>query len=196
MKKLIFGVAITLVASFVNAATYNWSAVGSVFYGSSESFDEFDGYSIYAFDAVAKDLTTVSGALANGDLTVLNSALGNGTVNGYEFSFNGTGLTDDGAATPYANAFFVLVGEEGGDKYYTTYTIDPIKVTDAVVTGGAKLSTGDGWVVENLIGGEGWTAIATAGGEGGGGSGDVPEPTSGLLMLLGVAGLALRRKQA
>ena len=33
-----------------------------------------------------------------------------------------------------------------------------------------------------------WTSIASS-------SGDVPEPTSGLLLLLGVAGLALRRKQ-
>ena len=30
----------------------------------------------------------------------------------------------------------------------------------------------------------------------GGGTWNVPEPTSGLLLLLGVAGLALRRKQA
>ncbi len=39
----------------------------------------------------------------------------------------------------------------------------------------------------------GWTA---AGGGGGGGGSTIPEPTSGLLLLLGVAGLALKRKVA
>ena len=39
----------------------------------------------------------------------------------------------------------------------------------------------------------GWTA---AGGGGGGGGSTIPEPTSGLLLLLGVAGLALKRKLA
>jgi hypothetical protein len=37
-----------------------------------------------------------------------------------------------------------------------------------------------------------WSSMTS----GGGGSGDVPEPTSGLLLLLGVAGLALKRKVA
>jgi len=44
------------------------------------------------------------------------------------------------------------------------------------------MSASDGWQ------GAGWYSVATPS--------PIPEPTSGLLMLLGVAGLALKRKRA
>ena len=67
---------------------------------------------------------------------------------------------------------------ETGDGYWVS-DMQNININDAIKGGAAaSLAFGD---VDNIS----FTAI-----------GDVPEPTSGLLLLLGVAGLALRRRRA
>ena len=58
------------------------------------------------------------------------------------------------------------------------YAID---INAAATSGAAAMSASDGFK------GAGWYSVATS---------NVPEPTSGLLMLLGVAGLALKRTRA
>ena len=71
--------------------------------------------------------------------------------------------------------YFIL---ESGDYTYTSATIGPkaAQATDTTTVGFGNLKTA-------TTTGGGWQTAA------------VPEPTSGLLMLLGMAGLALRRRR-
>ena len=180
MKKLIMAVAIVCAAVAANAATYNWDAIGA-FYGGEESAtgEELAGTKIYAFDGNVYNMATVMAALGAGDTTVLGNALGSGAVDEYAgYEFSGTGISDDAADPAYINAFFVAVTAD--DQYATSIAIDPIKVTDAVIAAGASI--GNEWVVATLPGGADWQSV--------------PEPTSGLLLLVGMAGLALRRRRA
>ena len=184
MKKLITAVAIVCAAVAVNAATYDWGANGSFYWGDSATGDEFSGATIYAFDGNIYNSATVLSALASGSATALDGALNSGSVDAYaSFDFSGAGISDDNGTPKYINAFLVAITSDG--KYATAYNIDPIEVTDGVIANGANLAVD--WAMDNLPGSgvAGWTEVAA-----------VPEPTSGLLLLLGFAGLALRRRRA
>ena len=82
--------------------------------------------------------------------------------------------TSTGAGNDYS-FYFIL---ESGDYTYTSATIGPkaAQATDTTTVGFGNLKTA-------TTTGGGWQTAA------------VPEPTSGLLMLLGMAGLALRRRR-
>ena len=184
MKKLMMAAAIVCAAVAANAATYNWDSTGVFYWGNdSATGEELAGASIYLFDGNAGFTTASILSSLSTSTDILDSALGYGAVNELaEFSFNGTGIGDDGASPAYVNAILVAVTEDG--KFATAMDADPIKVTDAIVANGVSLTPD--WAVENLpaAGAAGWTAVAA------------PEPTSGLLLLIGVAGLALRRRRA
>ena len=94
-------------------------------------------------------------------------------------AYKATGAVDDASITSYdQQAIFVLVNK-AGDQY---------KITDAAVIGSEYVMIGQDT-------GKGNYPVSFSGDWKDFGGSDVPEPTSGLLLLLGVAGLALRRKQ-
>ena len=187
MKKILIGAAAVMFGIAANAATYNWTFVSS--WVSPDDNDPLEGATLYAFDANAYASSTIIAALdaaTDGGVATLANALGSGIVdaNG-EVTVNGSGLTDNGATPPYASMFGLLVDE---DKYYLVDGMSDVKITDTIAAGAkAGFNAGD------LVTGDTstWSTIG-----GGAGPSPIPEPTSGLLLLLGVAGLALRRKQA
>ena len=115
-----------------------------------------------------------------GSLTELNGAI---TMNTSGSSGSATGvlnLGDDGA-TVYGAVLFVLSDSTSGtDLWY-------MENAGSKTTAKAVQSLGN---LASKIGGTGaamaWTKVPA----------DVPEPTSAMLMLIGMAGLALRRKRA
>ena len=168
-----------------NASTYNWKLVSS--WVSPDDNDPLAGATLYAFDANAYSSATLLAALdkaTDGGAAALANALGSSAVNDEgEVTLAGSGLTDNGATPPYASMYGLLVD---GNGYYLVDGISDVKITDAIAAGSSALfNAGD------LVTGDSsnWSKI-------GGGSSSVPEPTSGLMLLLGVAGLALRRKRA
>ena len=184
MKKLMIAIAAAIVGFAVNAATINWTAQCS--WVSPDDDAALEGAKFYFFDENAYALATFSSEIGSKGADVFDNALGSGTVNGDgEVSFFGTGMTftNDGSAD-WANGYGVIVADKGGsDYYFTVGAADPVKVTSAILAGGSAAFVFDDQITGE-VGGAGWQSVAA------------PEPTSGLLLLLGVAGLALKRKRA
>ena len=190
MKKLIVmaGVVLGVIAS--EAATVQWNsgtiydsennkvgagAIEAILWESTSStaFSSLTGQDLYdAYKAGTVD-TLVSGATVK---TGSSTALGAANLT--------TGTSYDSGTTVYAALLYV---ETANDNYISNFaqaTASSAKVTTSDLTkyeGGSYLGTANGPAIS------GWTS--------GGGSGGVPEPTSGLLLLVGGAMLALRRKQ-
>lgn len=188
MKKLILTAAIVCAAVITQAATANWKVSASNIFDGTGSTTKYAG-SAYFFDADAisqsalfalfdmdngLDLSSQTGYLASG--TVANGVINANTA------ANKFGAFEQGSGDH--NFFFVLVD---GDKMYLSNTkMAAAGSTDSDVmlafgaqTAGSKLTT-VGYT------GVGQWAQSQA----------VPEPTSAMLVLLGVAGLALKRKRA
>ena len=187
MKKLMIVAAVAMFGIAANAATYNWALRSG--WVSPDDNDPLEGATLYAFDANAYSSATLLSALdaaTDGGAAALAHALGSSTVNDEgEVSVGGSGLTDNGADPAYASMYGLLVD---GDKYYLVDGMSDVKITSTITAGAeAVFNAGD------LVTGDPstWSTIG-----GGAGPSPIPEPTSGLLMLLGVAGLALRRKRA
>lgn len=185
MKKLMIAAAVAVLGISVNAASYTWTAANSAYYvGVDSQYNEFDGYGVYLFDLNALSMTAsdVTTSLAGGT-DILESALASTSITeGYAYEMSSTALTlATGKGTPeYINALAVLVTSD--EKFFTAQEIN-VKVTSAVESGGADLGAEFAMSALPASGAEGWTQVA-------------PEPTSGLLLLVGVAGLALRRRRA
>lgn len=185
-------VAIVCAAAVSQAANYNWDAMGSAYWGGSESYDELDGFKVYAFDAQTVTLEALTESLTSVGASALDQNIGSGTVSGFEYNFSSSdtgakqlvGYTVPDEANEFVHGYLVLVGDGADGKTYFA-TVDPgaIEATEAIKGSGAPL--GKDFITDTLpaSGSADWTAVA-------------PEPTSGLLLLIGVAGLALRRRRA
>ena len=187
MKKLMIMVALVAAAVSANAASYVWSApTGRLFDGKgTENANRYAGTG-YLFAAGSVAQGDVVAALVAGTLnTTLNTALAqntfsNGRASDYSSAFEATGLAD---------AYFVVTGTDK-DGNAGVYISDYATITSSDV-GHSDVSFGSQNAYSAAF------KDATAGYAGAGWySQAAPEPTSGLLLLLGMAGLALKRKRA
>ena len=181
MKKLIVAALAAASAIAVNAASVDWSMANGVLAPSpdgSQSSGRCSYYTMLIFTASQAD--AVDSAIAAGNFTSLGTMAVSTyqTAKGGAFSGSVGGLTGT-TATLFAVVFDTYSSTEtiaDAGYYYKTGTItqstyDPTgsdPATKAVFTSAQMTGT--------------WTAI--------------PEPTSGLMLLLGMAGLALKRKRA
>ena len=212
MKKLMIVAAVALAAIASNAATINWGT-GKIYWNSDGSTSSgtamdknnrtsFDLYYITKaqYDAIAAAIVSDDTFNKAGGLEIYNSSAtykdaGRGFVEGQLTSKNSGSVTlTDGADKAYT---------EGGDNMYYvlikgTYTAADTKTYGLVSVASYEMGTVEGNVLdvglhtENGAGGQ----VATKWFDTSSSPEPTPEPTSGLLLLLGVAGLALRRKHA
>ena len=177
MKKLMMAVAVTLTAVAVNAANCNWSTTAVT----SDMTGVIDG-GTYWLVALGADTGVASGFTVYQD----------GTYDFGNYSVVGTGSVASGAA---GNTITGLSAANNGDNY-------ALIIWDGVLGEGGYYGVAEGAIAgivdapptdaaaigfDNLgFGGYMATDTLTV---------PIPEPTSGLLMVLGMAGLALRRKQ-
>lgn len=172
MKKILIIAALAVSAGFAKAASVDWQITG----GTAAQV----GYNVYLVAAI--DSTWTSGA----DVAAAAAALGTGTSgtvakNGRVYTVSqrtatGSGITE----TSMANAYFVLVESDSATSY--KYIAADLSASVYGDTDSAKDAFGS--TTAALLAGTSANFAA------------VPEPTSGLLMLLGIAGLALRRRRA
>ena len=184
MKKLIMGRAAVALAGSLQAATAAWGMKN-------------DGAKTYANAAVymvlSTDYSAVIAALDAGGSDIATTMAGY-NVGSAVVTLSGKGVgsgTNKNAASGESYNWIVVLSDGGaiadGQKYFSTSAISyaTMDAAGAIATGAATPSNFllvDGTTVNFMTGTSGTIGA--------------PEPTSGLLLLLGVAGLALKRKRA
>ena len=184
MKKLIMTAAIVCAAAFTQAASVAWTNAGLA---------NYKGDAYYMFVVGQKgveSISTVTSILDDGK-DFSSYVFGGGTVN------------NSGAASQAVNSNSPTLGE----GTYTAFMV--LFDSSSAVAGVSKYAVlGDGLAGYTKTVGPSTASITFLGGNLGTAAGNanwksfgsagpaVPEPTSGLLLLLGMAGLALKRKVA
>ena len=193
MKKLMIALAAVAVAAGVQAASLNWSSTSSSSFKGYNSGKLATSMPVYLIDSAY--ISTIVEAINKGTLsTSTQGVIAQGAFENTrglitDHTVSNAALNYDKGATTYNFAQLIIDNVNGSpDTYYniskalTTAAYDPTKTeefaaTDVAFTysmfSDANSQTG------------GWTKASA-----------VPEPTSGLLLLLGIAGLALKRKRA
>ena len=196
MKKLMIAACAIALAGVVQAASYTWNSLSPLY-----TYDSADpdwptvaaGTTAYFVFATAYSQTDLLSDFVAGtvDYTKL-SAAGNGAITA-DGTINPTSASGD--YTTAQQAYFVVFQDDKNMFVSGEVTAPYDALSGANVTfdydqveglwTGTSLNASDGYA-----GGAWYAASSSGGGE------SVPEPTSGLLMLIGAAGLALRRKRA
>ena len=180
MKKLMIAAAIVCAAALSQAATVNWSVSGVKADGGA---DPTAGWSVMAFytevgagsDAIVAAINGKTAAsLAFESDKTLSVSMHKGKVNAHDAT--AAGITD----TSKNYDFYFVVFNDADATKATKYAMVSALNKEYSGVDGKYAPSGDFSTLPT------WQNIATG----------VPEPTSGLLMLLGVAGLALRRRRA
>ena len=193
MKKLMIALAIAAMAVIGNAAVVNWGAGTITEPGGATANKSVTGYLFVLtadqYSALNTAYGTATGSSAGEKMatTVWNaygSKLDTASATGTSSKKGALTLTDDTkdyGAGDSAYAALIYTYGSGDDLKYIgnigTVTLD--SAMDVDVSAMSISIFGD-----STKGATAWTAAA------------VPEPTSGLLLLLGMAGLALKRKRA
>lgn len=193
MKKLIVATMVALSAVALNAASVDWQATKGSLYDGAKTPAKLTSGNAYLMFVTASytqnDLVAAFVAAkgkADATLTAMAAsgamATGAGSISAGNSRPTGTSTYDLSAD---GTAYFVVFND---DKMFVSYTTDALYDS---VTGSASAT-----FTTALTSLSKTTYDAAAGYSAAGWYAAVPEPTSGLLMLLGMAGLALRRKRA
>ena len=182
MKKLIVALAMVAFAAYAQAAVVKWGTDNNVsFKGSNLGNQSVSLYIVGvggAADVLVDTRTTVNNPVAQRGKLGSNYGAGQNSYD-YNSTIAGGALwtTDDG---------------DLGRQYYMVITYND-GTTDYTYTSSAVASSG---LSSTALGTVSFTFTDTIKASGTDGWVAAPEPTSGLLMLLGFAGLALRRRRA
>ena len=179
MKQVMLCGLVAGMGMLANAAALDWQ------YTSTKTEYEA-GYQVYVMlGATAKtDWESVSAIQNSSDL------LGSGSVTergSRTKSYLADGTINKDSLTKTSSYYYVIVN---GDQYKASSVYAGTNIYDPAAQ---ESSSGTTTLSSAQLANTSWSSFGAGGG--GGGSGGVPEPTSGLLLLVGAGMLALRRKQ-
>ena len=186
MKKLIILAAIICAAIASQAASFNWkcSTGENIYLGNAT--DRAASMTAYLFDTDAYSQQDVITAFTSGSFSSLStlSSVTTSSTGLVQTSAAGNGF-DYGNVGDSLTAFFAVIAD---DQIFISTTASGVgQETGVTSLGFTGIKTPSQTAAMNASAGykgAGWYTQS------------VPEPTSGLLLLLGMAGLALKRKQA
>ncbi len=176
MRKLVvftLALAATLVAS---ASSVSWKF---------NAGNAYANYNVYIVSAITEGgFTSVDDIQSK----LLGTGGNTGTLAAGRTAATATGAAVglEDAAGSTVNFYYVIVNPNDATGYWTVAGSAEAYTTAATHTDST---------IATSAGSSALSAAKTAWATGGGGQGDIPEPTSGLLLLVGGAMLALRRKQ-
>ena len=183
MKKLVITLGAVVVAAMAQAAAVQWSVAGKTFAPSGDdpaTNGRAKYYLVYAFSAA--DYSTVTTALSSGKV---NDAVAMAVSSGRTTSTGATSGSISGVTGASYDMFLVAFDTySASDAAIDTAKNYLVSATLAATTFEPPATATTLEYSSANWGSASWTAVT------------VPEPTSGLLLLLGMAGLALKRKRA
>ena len=187
MNKLSIAFATVAMATMANASTVTWGITtaldtekfnaGTIYLFAGSSVADLTSWAekqeSFTFDAVKTQLGS--------DLAVLNTASGTApntiALSGGKGTSAGNSVTSYGSGSTGNYYVFAVVLSEDGKNLAVADAVKTLNIRSAATPANAT------W------GGGNFNTYSIS-------SSPIPEPTSGLLMLIGMAGLALRRKRA
>ena len=191
MKKMIIAASIVCAAAIVQAASVSWNS--GVVFGPSDSSGTLvasAGYKLadtatatmYLFSIA--DATSYAKVQADGVWATYGEKLGDATASTSTLSSSkfSTLVTEGHAASSTAYAAIIITYKDGDGKDWYLENLAQTTISDL----GANATLNNLARYNGGLSSNGQIASWSS----------VPEPTSGLLMLVGLAGLALRRKRA
>lgn len=182
MKKLIIAAAITCAAVVSQAASVGWSGTGA---GSFAG----DLYNVFVIGQNGVESQAAIIAMLDAGTDVSAYAFGTGNVSDKGMlttvaSKSGKSL-DAGTYTSFLVLFDDVTPTKGESKYFVASGAADQTISFTSTAASATFKAGT-IAPGTSSSGTGWASYGAA----------VPEPTSGILLLLGFAGLALRRRRA
>ena len=188
MKKLMIALAAVAMGVAANAASFTWAVSSGYIWDGAETpakVTSGTAYLLFASALSQSDLVTAFAAdSATAQSTVTTKAVSSASI-GSNARIDTTPFTAD--VTTDQTAYFVIFK---GDNMYVSITADAAYAavgTEDIAFASVTASSKKSFDAASGYSAAGWYSAASA---------PVPEPTSGLLMLLGMAGLALRRRRA
>ena len=207
MKKLMIAAAIVCAATMSQAVQYDWKVGSGAIYDGSGKTVATTMTTVYLFNALDYSQQTLLTAFIAGNgsaatiASIVDNAAASATLTSGKLNNNTGKIVSDakfGSNDGSKAHSYVVVFDEAAKKVFinttnsqaldkgdgaTTYlTAKTDYVAGSMKTIDADKSKAEGAFATNKAG---WYTASA-----------VPEPTSGLLLLLGVAGLALKRKRA
>ena len=183
MKKLLVFAACAMLAVVTQAAQVGWSLAGASNYAN-------DAYQLFVIGQNgATSIATITALLDAGSDTS-SYAFGSGTINSSGSATVGATASGKTLDAGTYTSFFVVFDSASPSSGSANYAVvsGAANLTKTIAATAATVSFTGGNQSSVLNNPDNWKSFGPGGGA-------IPEPTSGLLLLVGAGMLALRRKQ-